>query len=61
MERPGRHKKNVIGAHHAIARVDGGAFHDGQDVALYALARDVGTMAALPARNLVNFIQKNNS
>ena len=45
VERARGNKQNVVGAHHAVARVNGGAFDDRQNVALHAFARDVGAMA----------------
>ena len=38
VERAGGDEQNVVGANHAVARVDGGAFDDRQNVALHAFA-----------------------
>ena len=54
-------EQDVIGAHEAVARVDRGAFHDRQDVALHAFAADVGTVAAFAAGDFVDFVQKDDA
>src|ERR1019366_2520471 len=61
MERTRGDKEDMIGAHHAIARVDRGSFNDGQYVALYAFAGDIGSVAALAAGDLVYLVEKHNA
>ena len=51
----------MVGANHAIARIDRGAFHDRQNVALHALARDVGTVAGFAAGDLVDFVDEDDA
>src|SRR5581483_1359812 len=58
VERAGGDEQNVVGAHHAVASVDGGAFHNGKNIALHALTRNVGPVAAFAAGNLINLIEK---
>ena len=55
------HEQDVIGAHHAIARVHSGAFDDGEDVALYTFARDIGAVPAFAPGNLVDFVEKHDA
>src|SRR5438552_9551940 len=47
--RSSRDEQDVIRANHAVACVDGGAFDDGQNVALHAFPRDVRAMAGFAA------------
>jgi hypothetical protein len=61
MERAGGDEQNVVGAHHAVARVHRGAFHDGQNVALHAFARNIGPMAALAAGDLVDLVEEDDA
>src|SRR5260370_211141 len=61
VERAGGHEQDVVGADHAVTRVDGGAFDDGKDVALHAFTRDVRTMAAFTAGDLVDFIEEDDA
>ena len=61
MERAGSDKENMVGAHHAIASVHRGSLDDGQNVALHALARNVGPVAALATGDLVDLIEKDNA
>ncbi len=49
VKRAGGDEQDVVRADEAVTGVDGGAFDDGQDVALHALAADVGTVARLRA------------
>ena len=51
----------MVGAHHAIAAVDGGAFDDGQDVALHPFTGNVRAMAALTAGDLVDLVEKDDA
>ena len=61
MKRARRDKQDVVRPHKTVARIDRGAFDDRQDVPLHAFAADVGPVAAFAARNLVDFIQKNDA
>ena len=61
VERAGGDEQDVIGAHEAVARVDRGAFHDGQDVALHAFAADVRTVARFAAGDLVDLVQEDDA
>ena len=55
VERSGGDEQNVVGAHETVARVDGGAFHDGQDVALHALAAHVRARGRIRGRRSCRF------
>ena len=61
VERAGGDEQDVIGAHHAVLGVDGRAFDDRQDVALHALAADVGAVAALAAGDLVDLVDEDDA
>ncbi len=61
VKRAGGDEQDVIGAHEAVARIDGGAFDDGQDVALHAFAADVGAMAAFAAGDLVDLVEEDDA
>src|SRR5256885_1445606 len=56
-----RDEQDVIRANHAVACVDGGAFDDGQNVALHAFPRDVRAMAGFAAGNLIDFIDEDDA
>src|SRR6266404_4243160 len=58
MERAGGDEQNMIGAHHAIARIDRRALDDRQNVALHTLARDVRAVAGFAAGNLIDLVEK---
>ncbi len=55
------YEQDVIGADHAIACVDRGAFDYGENVALHAFARNVRTMAAFAAGDLVDFVEEDDA
>src|SRR5258707_873497 len=61
MESAGSDKENVVGANHAIAGVDGGAFDDGQNVALHAFAGNIWTVAGFAPRNFIDLIDKDDA
>ena len=61
MKRAGGDEQNVVGAHKAVAGVDGGAFHDRQNVALHAFAADVGAVAAFAPGDLIDFVQEDDA
>ena len=61
VERAGGDEQDVIGAHHAVAGVDGRAFDDRQNVALHAFAGDVGAVAAFAPGDLVDFVEEDDA
>ena len=61
VEGAGGDEEDVVGAHHAVAGVDGGAFDDGQDVALHAFAGDVGAVAAFASGDFVDFVEEDDA
>src|SRR6266566_386496 len=56
-----RDEQDVIRANHAVACVNGGAFDDGQNVALHAFPRDVRAVAGFAAGNLIDFIDEDDA
>jgi hypothetical protein len=56
MERARGDEEDVVGADRAILGVDGRSLDDRQQVALYALARDVGAVGGLAAGDLVDLV-----
>ena len=58
VKRPGRDEQDVVGPHRAVARVDRRAFDDRQQVALHALAGDVGPVARRWAADLVQLVEE---
>src|SRR5467141_2735930 len=54
-------EKDVIGADHAVARVDGGALDNGQNVALHAFARNIRPVAGFAAGDLIDFIDEDDA
>jgi hypothetical protein len=60
-KRPRRDEQDVIGAHHAVLRRDRRPLDQRQKVALHALARDVGAVRLLPARDLVDLVQEHDA
>src|SRR5512134_2361481 len=61
MERPARDEQDVVGLHHAVARRDRRALDERQEVALHALARDVGALQLGAARDLVDLVQEHDA
>ena len=61
VEGSGGDEENVVGADHAVASADGGAFDDGQNVALHAFARNVGPVTALAAGDLVDLVEEDDA
>ncbi len=61
MERAGSDEEDVIGPDHPVSRVDRRALDDREDVALHALARDVGPLARLATGDLVDLVEKDDS
>src|SRR5205823_1613481 len=61
MEGASSDEQDVIRAHHSVARVDSSAFDHWQDIPLYALSRNIRTMAAFAAGDLIYLIQEDDS
>ena len=61
VKRAGGDEQDVIGPHHPVLGVDRRAFDDRQDVALHALAADVGAVRALAAGDLVDLVEKDDA
>src|SRR4029453_4696144 len=63
VECAGGDEENVIGLHHPVLRIDGGAFNDREDVALNPFPADIrpATAAAttIAARDLVDLVHEN--
>jgi hypothetical protein len=57
----GGDEQDVVGANHAVARVDGGSFDDGENVTLHTLARDVWAVTGFASRNFVDFVDKDDA
>src|SRR5215469_9419265 len=55
MEGAGGNKQNVVRTNHSVARVDGGAFDNRQNVALHAFARNIRAVPGFPPGYLVDF------
>lgn len=59
---PGGNEQNVIGSDHAVLGVHRTAFHNGQKIALHALAGNVrGTLGRRAAGDLVDFVDKHDA
>ena len=58
---PGGDEQNVIGANHAVARVDGSAFDDRQNVPLYAFAGNIRAVAGFASGDFVDFVDKDDA
>src|SRR5690348_1293376 len=54
-------EQDVISANHAVSSVDGCAFNDGENVALHALAGDIGAMAGFAAGDFVDFVDEDDA
>src|SRR5215831_7102181 len=61
MESSGGDEQDVVGAYHAVTRVDRGAFHDGQNVTLDAFAGNVGAVATFASSDLVDFVEEDDA
>ena len=61
MERAGGDEQHVVGADVAVARLDGRALHDGEQVALHALARHVGPDGAALPGDLVELVDEDHA
>ncbi len=54
-------KEDVIGANHAVFCVDGGAFDEGEQVALYAFAGDIGAVGGFTSGDLVDLVEEDDA
>ena len=61
MECPRADEQHVVGAHHAVAGVHGAAFHQRQQVALYALPGDLRAVAFRAGAQLVKLVDKHDA
>ena len=61
VEGAGADEEDVVGLDQAVARVDGRAFDDRQQVALDALAADLGPVARFAAGDLVQLVQEDDA
>ena len=61
MKRTAGNKQNIVGLDVAVLGVDGASLDNRQNIALYALARYIGTVAIGFACNLVHFVDKNHT
>src|SRR5262249_25691890 len=61
MKRSGGDEQNMISSNHSVARVHRGPFYDRQNVTLHALARDIRSVTAFAAGDLVNLIEKDDA
>ena len=61
VERARRDEQDVVGAHHPVLGRHGGALDQRQEVALHALARDVGSLHFLAARDLVDLVEEHDA
>ena len=61
MERARGDEQDVVGLHRAVLGGDGGALDQRQQIALHALARDVGARAALAAGDLVDLVEEHDA
>ena len=59
MKSAGCNEQNVIGFNMALFRLNGGSFHDWQQIALNSLARNVRRLA-FTGDHFVNLVQKDN-
>ena len=61
MKRARADEEHVIGAHPAVLRLYRGAFDQGQQIALHALARDVRAVRLAPAGDLVDLVDEDDA
>src|SRR5689334_14939125 len=61
MERTGRDEENMVRLDRAMLGVDGGALDQRQQVALHALARDIGSAQPFPAGDLVDLVEEHDA
>ena len=51
----------MVGAHETVAGIDGGPFHDRQNVALDAFAADIGAVPAFAPGDLIDLVQEDDA
>ncbi len=61
VEGTGGNEQNVVRFHLSIACLDRGSLDDGEEIALDALARNVGTLRVVRTTDFVDFIEKNDA
>ncbi len=61
MKRPAGDEQDVIGLDHTVFGRDSGAFDQWQQVALHALARDIGALRTFARGNFVHFVEEDNA
>jgi len=61
MERTRRDEQDMVGLDHTVARVDGRAFHQRQQVALHALTGNITALHATAHGNLVDLVQEDDA
>ena len=61
MKRARGDEQDVIGPNHPVLRIHRRAFDDRENVALHALAADVGPVRALASRDLVDFVDEDDA
>ncbi len=61
MKRAGRDEQHMIGLDRAVLGIHRAALHQGQQVALHALARHVSAHGFLAARDLVDFVDEHDA
>ena len=60
MKCTGGNKENMVSFDPPVLGFNSRAFNKRQQVALHALARDIGSVYLTPASNLVDFVDKHN-
>src|SRR6202047_1572304 len=58
MESASSYEQDVVGANHAIASINGGAFDDGQNVALHTFAGNIRAVAGLAAGDFIDLVDE---
>ncbi len=61
MEGSSGDEEDVIGTDHAVFGVDGGAFDDGEEVALDTFAGDIGSVGGFTTGDLVDFVEEDDT
>ena len=61
MERARGDEQNVIRTDEAVTGIDGGAFHDGQNIPLHAFAAHIGAVATFAAGDLVDLVEEHDA
>jgi len=61
MERARRYEEDVVGLDHAVLGGNSRAFHNGEEVSLDSLPRDIRAAAGFTAGDLIDFVKKDDS